>query len=140
MIKQHGKSSGKHPLVGILLLLIAFILFIFTAPLGFIFGVFYNLYSFTKTGEYFLKIAISVDQLGNVVMQHLLNTLFIKKGGYKFGNRDETISSVLGKNRAAHTLSVMGKSVDAVLDFIESKHSLNAIDYYIEPESDPIKR
>ena len=139
MIKQHGKDKRTHPFVGILLLLIAIVLFTITAPLGFIFGVLYNARSFTRIDEYCLKIAIAVDQLGNVLMQHLLNTILIRKGGYKFGNRDETISSVLGKNRRLKTLSFPGRLIDYLLDLIESKHSLNAIDYYIEPETDIVK-
>jgi len=74
-----------------------------------------------------------VDQLGNVIMQHLLNLLLVKKGGYKFGNRDETISSALGKNKQKNMLTGFGKSIDKILDIIDANHSLNSIDYYIEP-------
>lgn len=129
------KSKKTNPLIGLLLLLISLILLFTTGVLGFVFGFFYQL--FTKgiagVGEYALKIAISIDQLGNVMLQHLLNLIWIKKEGYKFGNRDETISSVLGKNKQLNTLTAFGKGIDKVLDFIDPNHSLNSIDYFIEP-------
>ncbi|MCF6349253.1 MAG: hypothetical protein L3J20_13320 [Flavobacteriaceae bacterium] len=44
------------------------------------------------------KFVLSIDQMGNVAMQDLFNDIFTIKNGYQFGNEDETISSVLGKN------------------------------------------
>ena len=129
------KTKKTNPLIGLLLFLISLILLFTTGILGFVFGFFQQL--FTKglrgVGEYTLKIAISIDQLGNVVLQHLLNLLWIKKEGYKFGNRDETISSVLGKNKQLNMLTGFGKGIDKALDFIDPNHSLNSIDYFIEP-------
>lgn len=112
-----------------------------TGPLGLAYGFFYTLFTkgFRGIGEYFLKIAISIDQLGNVLMQHLLNFLWIKKGSYKFGNRDETISSALGRNKERNTLTGFGKFIDAILNLIDSDHSLNSIDYYIEPITEDTK-
>ncbi len=134
-------DKSVHPLIGLLLFLISVVLLIITTPIGLAYGIIHNL--FTKgikgMGEYLLKIAISIDQLGNVIMQHLLNVLWIKKGGYTFGNRDETISSALGRNKKRGTLSGFGKAIDALLDFIDPNHSLNSIDYYIEPRDDPNK-
>jgi len=124
-----------NPIIGLLLFSLSIILILTTGPLGLIYGFFHTLFSrgFTGIGEFLLKIAISVDQLGNVIMQHLLNLLWVKKGGYKFGNRDETISSALGKNKQNNTLTGFGKSIDKILDIIDANHSMNSIDYYIEP-------
>ena len=132
---QKKQDKKAHPLIGGLLFAISVILLIFTAPIGFLYGV---LHTFFKSGirgigEYLLKIAVSIDQLGNVIMQHLVNVLWIKKGGYKFGNRDETISSALGKNKKLGTLTGFGSLIDKILDGIDPDHSLNSIDYYIEP-------
>ena len=91
-------------------------------------------------GEFLLKIAISVDQLGNVIMQHLLNSLWVKKGRYNFGNRDETISSALGRNKKLGTLTAFGNSIDKLLDTLDPNHSLNSIDYYIEPSEQIIDK
>ncbi len=134
--KQKTQPAKKaNPFIGLLLFIISIVLLIFTGPLGLIYGFFHILFSrgFIGIGEFLLKIAISVDQLGNVIMQHLLNLLWVKKGGYKFGNRDETISSALGKNKQNNTLTGFGKSIDKILDIIDANHSLNSIDYYVEP-------
>jgi hypothetical protein len=137
IIKKVAYRPDKkaNPLIGLLLFLISVVLFIITGPFGFLYGLLYGL--FTKglkgIGEYLLKISTSIDQLGNVLMQHLLNVLWVKKGGYKFGNRDETISSALGRNNQLGTLTGFGKVIDKMLDRIDPDHSLNSIDYYIEP-------
>lgn len=137
--KQVYKADKKvTPLIGILLFLISILLFIITLPIGFLYGIFHGLLKkgIVGLGEYLLKIAISIDQLGNVGMQHLLNVLWIKKGGYKFGNRDETISSALGRNNKLGTLTMFGTAIDKFLDFLDKNHSLNSIDYYIEPSDE----
>ncbi len=132
------KDKKAHPVVGFLLFLISLILLVVTGPLGFIYGLVHSLirHGLRGVGEYLLKIAVSIDQLGNVMMQHLLNALWIKKDGYKFGNRDETISSALGRNKRLGTLTAFGKLIDRILDMIDPNHSLNSIDYYVEPSSD----
>ena len=134
------KANQTNPLIGILLFLISIVLLITTGVLGFIFGFLQQLLKkgIKGIGEYTLQIAISVDQLGNVIMQHLLNLLWVKKGGYLFGNRDETISSVLGKNKQLNMLTGFGKAIDKALDFIDPNHSLNSIDYFIEPFKEDI--
>ena len=133
--ETHKKSN---PFVGVLLFFISIVLFIVTVPIGLLYGFLHQL--FTKfivgVGDYCMQMAISIDQLGNVSMQHLLNTLWITKKGYKFGNRDETISSVIGKNLQAKTLTGFGKFINSVLDFIDPNHSLNSIDYYVQPIKD----
>ncbi|MCK0189401.1 NUDIX hydrolase [Arenibacter sp. F20364] len=137
--KQVYKIDKKvNPLIGILLFFISIFLLVLTLPLGFIYGLFHGLFKkgIVGLGEYLLQIAISIDQLGNVGMQHLLNLLWIKKGGYKFGNRDETISSALGRNNKMGTLTKFGSAIDKLLDFLDQNHSLNSIDYYIEPSKE----
>jgi 8-oxo-dGTP diphosphatase len=134
------KPKKAKPLLGILLFVISIILAITTGPIGLIYGLFYTL--FTKSvkgvGEYCIQIADSIDQLGNVVMQHLLNDIWIKPTGYKFGNRDETISSVLGKNERDKTLSRFGKLMVNFLNTLDKNHVLNSIDYHIDPMEDDI--
>jgi ADP-ribose pyrophosphatase YjhB (NUDIX family) len=135
-------DSKTHPLIGLLLFLISILLLIITGPLGLVYGVLHSLFTrgMKGMGEYLLQIAVSIDQLGNVLMQHLLNLLWIKPGGgYPFGNRDETISSALGRNKRNGTLSGFGRLMDALLDRIDPNHSLNSIDYYIEPRGQIIK-
>lgn len=133
--QAHEPSKKVNPIIGLLLFLISVVLLFITGPLGFLYGILHGLFTkgFRGFGEYLLKIAVSIDQLGNVLMQHLLNLLWIKKGGYLFGNRDETISSALGKNKAQGTLTGFGKAIDAILDLIDPNHTLNSIDYYVQP-------
>lgn len=134
--KEVFRADKKaNPLIGILLFLISVLLFVVTVPFGLVYGILRGLFTkgITGIGEFLLKIAISIDQLGNVIMQHLLNLFWIKKGGYKFGNRDETISSALGRNNKLGTLTAFGRIMDAFLNLIDKDHSLNSIDYYIEP-------
>ena len=128
-------SKNKNVFTGLLLFSISIVLIVVTGTLGFIYGVFHSLFSKGLMGisTYLTRIAISIDQLGNVIMKELLNVLWLKKDGYKFGNRDETISSVLGKNKLKKKLSKFGVLIDKILDFIDAQHSLNSIDYYVEP-------
>jgi hypothetical protein len=124
--------------MGVVLLLISIVLFVITAPIGFVSALVYSLFTGwgQGIGRYCLQIAVSIDQLGNVVMQHLLNLLRIKRGWYKFGNRDETISSVLGKNKQMEKLTIFGRMISGFLDLIDPDHTLNSIDYHIEPDID----
>ncbi|WP_420601523.1 hypothetical protein [Flagellimonas sp.] len=131
-----GKKKKSSPIIGILLFLISIVLMALTGPIGLVFGFFHQLFAkgFNGIGEFALKIAVSIDQLGNVIMQHLFNSLWITKDGYEFGNRDETISSALGKNKQLCTLTTFGKAIDKILDIIDHNHSLDSIDYFIQPE------
>lgn len=65
---------------------------------------------------------------GNVLGEEIFNDLLITTDGYKFGNRKETISSVLGKNQQKETLTKAGKSLVWILDSIEKDHCILSID------------
>lgn len=97
------------------------------APIAYIYGTIYSLY-LKEWGEYNLNLAIVKDQYGNAVCKYLFNHLLLKKGGYSFGNIDETISSVLGKNKVRGTLSSLGKILDSILNFFDPNHSVKSID------------
>ena len=144
LFKKQAHQGGKkaNPIIGVLLFFISILLLVITGPLGFVYGLFHSLFTrgFSGLSGYTLKIAISIDQLGNVIMQHLLNLLWITERGYKFGNRDETISSALGRNKLMGTLSPFGKGIDKMLDLIDPNHSLNSIDYYVEPTENLIDK
>ncbi|MUH34820.1 NUDIX hydrolase [Zobellia amurskyensis] len=138
--RTYRLDKPVNPFIGALLFLISIVLLLITGPLGFVYGIFHSLFTrgIKGVGEYLLKIAISIDQLGNVMMQHLMNILWTNKNGYKFGNRDETISSALGRNKKLGTLTAAGRLIDKILDIIDPNHSLNSIDYYVEPSEDII--
>lgn len=75
---------------------------------------------------YHLNIAISLDQLGNVLGGPLFNRTLRKKGGHKFGHPDETISFVLGENKESGHLTKLGKFIADKLNKIDPNHVENA--------------
>ena len=102
-------------LINIILASVAFGLALFLFPIGLLFSIIHLIVNYSTKNtlsfgvKFFLAIAISIDQLGNVVCQHLFNYCLVKKESrYKFGNVDETISSVLGKNKLEKTLNILG--------------------------------
>lgn len=80
-----------------------------------------------KSG-YFKSSAINLDKFGNREFRTLFNKTLINDKGYRFGNIEETISSVLGKNQLKGTLTGLGKALVWVLDKIDNNHALKAID------------
>ena len=60
--------------------------------------------------------------------QHFFNYILLNKNSkYKFGLINETINSVLGKNKLNNTLSKSGIILSNILDFIDKDHCINAI-------------
>jgi 8-oxo-dGTP diphosphatase len=120
--------------MGTALALVSLFLAMFLFPLGLLITFFINLYkrrwrfSFRRLDSQFLSIATSIDASGNVVCKDLFNLILIKKGGYAFGNRKETISSALGKNQRDNMLTGAGKAIAFVLDKIDKDHCLKSID------------
>ncbi len=119
----------------LLLFCIAFVLFFTTAPIGFLYAVIRQslakrVYSLSI---YFLELALALDNAGNVLMQHVLNDLLLiqNQNTYLFGNKMETISSVIGKNLVTHTLSPTGILLNSFLHWIDKDHSLNSINYEV---------
>ncbi len=120
--------------MGVLLFIIAVVLSVITVPLGILYGAIKCLLNldfrtlFRKVNKYFRLLAISIDQMGNVAMQDLFNDILIKVNGYQFGDVDETISSVLGKNQRLNELTYLGSLLVRFLDFIDPNHALNSIE------------
>ena len=120
--------------MGLLLFILAVVLTIITVPFGILYGFIKCLLKFDfkslarKANKYFRLFAISIDQMGNVAMQDLFDDILIKKNGYKFGNLDETISSVLGKNERLQTLTDLGRAIVSFLNFFDPNHALNSIE------------
>lgn len=120
--------------MGVILAIVSVILSIILFPVGLLMTFFNNLYrkkwklSLRRLDQQFLSIATSIDASGNVVCKDLFNLVLIKKGGYEFGKRKETISSALGKNQRDDTLTGLGKALAFVLDKIDPNHCLKSID------------
>lgn len=124
----------KKLLISLFLALIACGLTTILLPLGFIYEIGFSIFNFKLRGslEYItktlFKIAISLDQLGNVFCKSLFNDFLITKEGHKFGDEDEVISSVLGRNNKLGTLTKVGKVLDFILNVFEKDHSIKSIE------------
>lgn len=100
-----------------ILFIIAYILYL---PLTIINWLFVN----DKSG-YFKSSAINLDKFGNREFRTLFNKILAT--GHRFGDINETISSVLGKNQLTGTLTCAGKILVWVLDKIDNNHAIKSI-------------
>jgi len=127
------KEPTMSLLKSFILFCVAFVLLICTAPIGFFYALLRQLFfgKLKSLSVYFLEVAISIDNTGNVMMLHLLNDFLLikQKETYYFVNKKETISSVIGKNSLTNTLSPLGKALNAFLNWIDKDHSFNSIIY-----------
>jgi large-conductance mechanosensitive channel len=80
-----------------------------------------------RVNEYFLAVALIIDIAGNVLAQDLFNDILIKSDGYKFGDKHDTISRILGVNEKFNTLKFLGRGLANILNFIEKDHCKNSI-------------
>lgn len=108
--------------MGFILLIIAILLAVLLLPIGWLYS-FFTLRSKPGKLNYYAKtIALSIDQLGNVVLSNLFNDTLITANGYKFGDEDETISKVLGVNKHLGELTKLGRALAWVLNLIDKDH------------------
>ena len=113
---------------GFILLLLAVFFSVVLYPLGIIYSLITLRFSFKQLGSYWFIMAVGVDQLGNVVMSTLFNDIMITKYGHKFGDEDQTVSMVLGVNKAMGTLTKYGKLIADILNKIDPDHVEKAIE------------
>lgn len=114
-------------MVGFILLIVAFFLAVILLPIGFVYQLISNLLK--SSNEYLYRIAKSIDQLGNVVCVGFFNLILIRDDKISpFGDEDETISSVLGKNKMINNLTWMGSLITKLLNKIEREHVEKAIE------------
>ncbi len=103
------------------LYIIAYILVAILAPVGVIYGIFRNPKGF---GKKLLDMAVSLDQFGNVAVSEMLND-FLGEG---FGDEDETISSVLGRNKRDGKLKPTGRAISWILNTLDKDHVEKSIE------------
>jgi len=101
-----------------ILFILAYILFL---PLSII-----NWFFVKDKSGYFRSSAVNIDKFGNREFRTLFNKTLVT--GHKFGNINETISSVLGKNQLTGTLTRGGKILVWILDKIDNNHAIKSID------------
>ena len=113
------------------LVILAIALFVILSPIGLILELIFI--GLKKSGQtlsnFFLRIAVSIDQMGNVVCGTLFNYTLIQSGSpHAFGHEDETISSVIGKNKKINQLSTLGRGLDWILNVLDHNHSIKNIE------------
>ena len=109
--------------MGILLYMIATILWVILTPINWVIIAFKH----GLSNDYFKQTALDIDRFGNRNFRAFLNTTMRVNEGYFFGNENETISSVLGKNQRDKTLSNFGNIICFTLDSIDKDHCLKSI-------------
>ena len=110
------------------LFVIAFVLFVALSPIALVVKLYVACRDRSFNHEWFRRLAISIDQAGNVVADDLFNLILIKNSYDRFGNEDETISSVLGKNHKHNTLTYFGNALTTLLNAIDPNHTLKSIE------------
>lgn len=115
--------------MGFFLLVISIVLAILLFPIGWLYTIVTLRAKPNRLNDYAKAIAISIDQLGNVVLSNLFNDILIKRGGYPFGDPDETISKVLGVNKRLNNLTHLGKWLSNTLNKIDPYHVEKAAGY-----------
>jgi len=105
--------------MGFLLFILAYFFYL---PLSLI-----NWFFVKNKKGYFESSAINLDKFGNREFRTLFNKVLIFEDGCKFGNINETISSVLGRNELKGTLTKSGKILVWILDKIDKDHCFKSI-------------
>ena len=113
----------------ILLLVMAVLLVALLSPLAVLAKIIFAIKRGKLDSGWFRRLALSLDQLGNVIADDLFNWLLIHDDGIApFGDEDETVSSVLGKNHLANNLTALGKALRLLLHRIDPNHSVKSIE------------
>lgn len=76
-------------------------------------------------GNLLYQVNIGIDQIGNVLLGEFLNNYLVTSPIHKFGDVDETISYVLGKNEKV--LTKLGRLIYNILEFLDPGHMEKAI-------------
>jgi hypothetical protein len=117
-------------MIGLILFILSTFLASVIYPIGFVYSIVLTLFKsgYKTLDDYLFNCALATDQHANVFLAKLFNDVMIKTGGHKFGNPDETISSVLGKNKLMSKLSLFGKFLDFILHLLDNNHSIKSIE------------
>lgn len=101
---------------------------------GLIIGIPYSLrYIYKKSfwvglNDKIFKTALLYDHFANVWMKEILNDVLVKNGGHLYGDEDDTISDITGRNERDNYLTPFGVKFTRFLDILGKNHSLESID------------
>lgn len=116
-------------LMYVLLFMIAVVLVVLLTPLAVLVKIIIAIGRRKFDSGWFKRLALSLDQLGNVIADDFFNWLLIHDDCIApFGDEDETISSVLGKNHLASNLTVFGRALRYLLHRLDPNHSVKSIE------------
>jgi len=119
--------------MGLILFIIAFVLTALIGSASLLISIVYYLVTLKwKSGlrvlnAFFYKLALSIDQFGNVVCAIPFQYLFTKPVAHNFGNEDDTVSYVIAKNKELGTLTLSGRLLGRLLDLLDKDHLKKAI-------------
>ena len=112
----------------LILVILAKLLYLVFEPISFVYVNFFKKkFNWRRLSGYFRDEAVAIDRFGNSQYRSLFNTWFVKENGYKHGNINETISSVLGKNQRDETLTKFGMLITKILDRMDENHCKDSI-------------
>lgn len=115
-------------LLNLLLLFVTVLLVVVLTPVGLLAKIIVAIKTKSFDCSWFMRLALSLDQLGNVICDDLFNWLLVSDSQiHPFGDEDETVSSVLGKNYLVSNLTVYGSLLSRLLNLLDPNHSVNAI-------------
>lgn len=128
-------------MISILTSLVLFIAALILVVFLFIPGILHAIYGAIRWGNtkrrisyYFRNSALTIDIAANTLFDQMLNDWFLRRSGYYFGKKGETISSALGKNQCINGLTWFGKGLASILDLLEKDHCWISIDEEIYHE------
>lgn len=126
--------------MGFVLFIVALTLVGVIGVIGFISTLLYYFFTlkweqgYDASNKFMYKLALSIDQFGNVACAVPFGYLLIKKFGIPFGDEDDTISYILALNRDRGTLTTLGKWLAYILDVLDTDHLDKAIELKIEKD------
>ena len=131
---------------GLTLLIVAAFLFGLFTAISIVFTPIWYLVRFkfqgglNALGEWMAKIALSIDQSGNVVSGKMFEILLTKRDPHPFGNEDDTISYVIARNKYKGKLNILGRFIGWILDKIDTDHLRKSIQSKIQSDIEARKR
>lgn len=111
----------KNPIRAIIYIIAIIVIAILT-PLGVVYTAIKNIFTFKfktwtlKLIDYIEVLFIAIDQICQIFFSDLLNDIAIKKGGYSFGDPDDTIGYCIRRNHKKEKLTLFGKFVQLIID------------------------
>lgn len=117
----------------LLVFIVAILLYLIIAPFAMAYMTIKLLFTNRKDlirmwSEVFFSHALGLDQTANGSFYIFFNAMIIKDDTkFPFGSIDETISSVIGRNKQIDNLTIAGKVLDFILSLLDPNHSIKSI-------------